>query len=93
MGARIKEQLLTEFGSRTECSPPTRRFLPTYLFFDRTGPTEDIWYYEHPLPEGRKNYTKTKLLRFNDCISLRTPTLRYARISSAASGRVGLPSL
>ncbi|MBU0569051.1 SAM-dependent methyltransferase, partial [bacterium] len=33
------------------------------LFFDRNGPTKGIWYYEHPLPEGRKNYTKTKPLR------------------------------
>jgi type I restriction enzyme M protein len=40
------------------------------LFFDRSGPTEGIWYYEQPLPEGVKNYTKTKPMRyeeFEDC--------------------------
>jgi type I restriction enzyme M protein len=41
------------------------------LFFDRSGPTEDIWYYELPLPEGRKQYTKTQPLQyeeFKDCL-------------------------
>lgn len=46
--------------------------IPTnLLFFDRAHPTETIWYYEQPLPEGRKNYTKTKPIQieeFNDCI-------------------------
>lgn len=36
------------------------------LFFDRSGPTRDIWYFEHPLPEGRKNYTKTHPLQFEE---------------------------
>lgn len=46
--------------------------IPTnLLFFDRSGPTKDVWYYEHPLPEGRKNYTKTAPIQFEefaDCI-------------------------
>ena len=33
---------------------------------DRFGPTEEIWYYALPLPEGRKQYTKTKPLRFTE---------------------------
>jgi len=36
-----------------------------------TGPTQDVWYYEQPLPEGRKNYTKTSPIQFEefaDCI-------------------------
>ena len=41
--------------------------IPTnLLFFDRSGPTKEIWYYEHPLPEGRKTYTKTQPMRFED---------------------------
>jgi type I restriction enzyme M protein len=42
------------------------------LFFDRSGSTEQIWYYELPLPEGRKNYTKTQPIQFedfSDCIA------------------------
>lgn len=46
--------------------------IPTnLLFFDRLGSTQEIWYYEQPLPEGRKNYTKTKPLQFEefaDCL-------------------------
>jgi type I restriction enzyme M protein len=47
--------------------------IPTnILFFDRSSPTKDVWYYEQPLPEGRKNYTKTQPLQFDefkDCIA------------------------
>jgi len=41
--------------------------IPTnILFFDRSGPTKDVWYYEQPLPEGRKNYTKTAPIQFEE---------------------------
>ena len=41
--------------------------IPTnILFFDRSGPTKEVWYYEHPLPEGRKNYTKTQPIQFEE---------------------------
>lgn len=41
--------------------------IPTnILFFDRSGPTVDVWFYELPLPEGRKNYTKTKPMQFEE---------------------------
>ncbi len=41
--------------------------IPTnLLFFDRSGPTKEIWYYEQPLPEGRKTYTKTQPMRFEE---------------------------
>lgn len=41
--------------------------IPTnLLFFDRSGPTKDIWYYEQPLPERRKQYTKTQPLQYEE---------------------------
>jgi type I restriction enzyme M protein len=41
--------------------------IPTnVLFFDRSGPTSEIWYYEIPLPEGRKSYSKTKSMQFEE---------------------------
>ena len=55
----------TNFNLHTVVRLPNGVFAPytpiptNVLFFDRSGPTNDIWYYEHPLPEGRKNYTKT----------------------------------
>jgi type I restriction enzyme M protein len=75
--ARIKEQLLKEFNLHTIVRLPNGVFSPytsiptNLLFFDRNGPTKEIWYYELPLLEGRKNYTKTKPMQFEefaDCI-------------------------
>ncbi len=68
--ARIKEDLLKQFNLHTIVRLPNGVFAPytsiptNLLFFDRSGPTKDVWYYEHPLPEGRKNYTKTQPLQF-----------------------------
>ena len=70
--ARIKEELLKEFNLHTIVRLPNGVFAPytsiptNLLFFDRSGPTREIWYYEHPLPEGRKNYAKTKPLRYEE---------------------------
>ncbi len=70
--ARIKEELLKEFNLHTIVRLPNGVFAPytsiptNLLFFDRSGPTKEIWYYEHPLPEGRKNYTKTAPIQFDE---------------------------
>jgi type I restriction enzyme M protein len=76
--ARIKVELLKELNLHTIVRLPNGVFAPyttiptNILFFDRSGPTKDVWYYEQPLPEGRKNYTKTQPIQFeafNDCIA------------------------
>jgi type I restriction enzyme M protein len=76
--ARIKEELLKDFNLHTIVRLPNGVFAPyttiptNILFFDRSGPTKDVWYYEQPLPEGRKNYTKTQPMQFDelrDCIA------------------------
>jgi type I restriction enzyme M protein len=36
------------------------------MFFDKTGPTKEVWYYEVPPPDGRKKYSKTKPMRFEE---------------------------
>jgi type I restriction enzyme M protein len=70
--ARIKEELLKDFNLHTVVRLPNGVFAPytsiptNLLFFDRSGPTREVWYYEHPLPEGRKNYTKTQPLQFEE---------------------------
>jgi type I restriction enzyme M protein len=75
--ARIKQELLTRFNLHTIVRLPNGVFAPytsiptNLLFFDRTGPTEHVWYYEQPLPEGKKNYTKTAPIQyeeFADCL-------------------------
>ena len=76
--ARIKEELLTDFNLHTIVRLPRGVFAPytgiptNLLFFDRSHPTKEIWFYEIPLPGGLKNYTKTKPMRFeefSDCIN------------------------
>ena len=70
--ARIKEALLREFNLHTIVRLPNGVFAPytniptNLLFFDRSKPTKEVWYYEHPLPEGRKNYTKTAPLQLEE---------------------------
>jgi type I restriction enzyme M protein len=76
--ARIKEELLKEFNLHTIVRLPNGVFAPytsiptNILFFDRSGSTKEVWYYEQPLPEGKKNYTKTAPIQFEefgDCIA------------------------
>ena len=76
--ARIKEELLKDFNLHTIVRLPNGVFAPytsiqtNLLFFERGGSTKDIWYYEQPLPEGRKGYTKTQPLQyeeFSDCVA------------------------
>lgn len=33
------------------------------LFFTKGEPTQEIWYYDHPYPEGYKSYSKTKPIK------------------------------
>ena len=67
-----KRNCSREFNLHTIVRLPNGVFAPytsiptNLLFFDRSGPTKDVWYYEHPLPEGRKNYTKTQPLQFEE---------------------------
>jgi type I restriction enzyme M protein len=69
---RGSKQLLKEFNLHTIIRLPNGVFAPytgipsNLLFFDRNGPTKDVWFYEHPLPEGRKNYTKTQPIQFEE---------------------------
>lgn len=66
---RIKERLLSECNLHTIVRLPNGVFAPytsiktNILFFEKGKPTKDIWYYEHPYPEGYKSYSKTKPMR------------------------------
>lgn len=66
---KIKEKLLSEFNLHTIVRMPNGVFSPytgintNLLFFEKGKTTEEVWFFEHPLPEGYKNYTKTKPIR------------------------------
>lgn len=72
VGARIKEQLLRDFNLHTIVRLPFGVFEPytpirsNILFFDAGAPTEQIWFYEVAIQDGRKKYTKTKPLRIDE---------------------------
>ncbi len=72
VGARIKEQLLAECNLHTVVRLPEGVFEPytaiptNLLFFDKTGPTEEVWFYEIRPPEGRKKYSKTRPMRYEE---------------------------
>jgi len=69
---RIKEKLLEEFNLHTIVRLPNGVFNPytgirtNLLFFEKGEKTKNIWYFEHPLPEGYKTYGKTKPIRVEE---------------------------
>lgn len=72
VGARIKEQLLNQCDLHTIVRLPDGVFAPytdiptNLLFFEKTGRTKDVWFYELALPDGRRKYTKTNPLQFEE---------------------------
>jgi len=69
---RIKEKLLSEFNLHTIVRLPNGVFNPytgirtNLLFFEKGKPTKEIWYFEHPLPEGYKTYNKGKPIQIKE---------------------------
>ena len=65
----IKKKLLSEFNLHTVVRMPGSVFSPytsittNILFFDRTGPTKETWFYRLDMPEGYKHFSKTKPMK------------------------------
>lgn len=65
----IKKKLLNEFNLHTIIRLPHSVFAPytpittNILFFDNNGKTENVWFYRMDMPEGYKNFSKTKPLQ------------------------------
>jgi len=65
----LKKKLLSEFNLHTVIRMPHSVFAPytsittNILFFDRTGPTTETWFYRIDMPEGYKNFSKTKPMK------------------------------
>lgn len=66
----IKEKLFKEFNVHTIIRLPYSVFAPytsihtNILFFDKTHPTEETWFYRLDMPEGYKSFSKTKPIKF-----------------------------
>lgn len=65
----IKKKLLSEFNLHTVIRMPGSVFAPytsittNILFFDRTKPTEETWFYRLDMPAGYKHFSKTKPMK------------------------------
>ena len=72
VGTKIKKQLLEECNLHTVVRLPDGVFEPytaipsNLLFFEKAGRTKEVWFYEISPPEGRKKYSKTKPMRFEE---------------------------
>ena len=67
---RLKKHLMEECNLHTIVRLPNSVFRPyasigtNLLFFEKGRPTEDIWFWEHRIPEGQKAYSMTRPIRF-----------------------------
>lgn len=68
----LKQELLDDFNLHTIVRLPNGVFAPysdinvNLLFVEKGAQTKDIWYFEHPLPEGYKKYTMTKPIQLSE---------------------------
>ena len=69
---KIKKLLLDECNLHTLIRLPSSVFAPytpiktNILFFEKGTPTQDVWYYEVPMPIGVKAFNKTKPMKLDD---------------------------
>lgn len=69
---RIKEHLLERCNLHTIVRLPNGVFAPytgiktNLLFFSKGEPTREIWYFEHPMPNDRKQYSKTRPITIDE---------------------------
>ena len=65
----IKQKLLSEFNLHTVIRMPHSVFAPytsittNILFFDNKSETNEIWFYRLDMPDGYKNFSKTKPMK------------------------------
>ncbi len=68
----LKRELLEEFNLHTIVRLPKGVFAPytsiatNILFFEKGKPTQDVWFFEHPYPEGYKSYSRSKPLTIEE---------------------------
>jgi type I restriction enzyme M protein len=99
---RIRQELLSDFNLHTVVRLPKGVFEPytdiatNILFFDRSGPTREVWFYEHPLPERRahlkgKSYSATDGLLYEEF----APMVEWwhSRIENSQAWRMSAESL
>jgi type I restriction enzyme M protein len=99
---RLKEHLLEECNLHTIVRLPNSVFKPyasigtNLLFFEKGQPTQEIWFYEHRVPEGQKAYSMTKPIRIEhlqDCVHWWGGPERAGRQQTDVAWRVTLDEI
>jgi len=69
---RVRKKLLEDCNLHTIVRLPNSVFQPyasvatNLLFFTKGEQTENIWYYQHQLPDGQKAYSKTRPIQLSE---------------------------
>ena len=69
---RVKEELMAKCNLHTIVRLPNGVFNPytgiktNVLFFEKGKATKDVWYFEHPYPDGVKSYNKGKPIHIKE---------------------------
>ncbi|WNV06570.1 class I SAM-dependent DNA methyltransferase [Candidatus Methylospira mobilis] len=99
---RLKEHLLEECNLHTIVRLPNSVFKPyasigtNLLFFEKGEPTQDIWFYEHRVPETQKAYLMTRPIRiehFKSCIDWWGGAARQDRQETEQAWKVGIDDI
>jgi type I restriction enzyme M protein len=102
VAARVKERLLAECDLHTIVRLPEGVFAPytdiptNLLFFEKTGRTREVWFYEIQPPESRKKYSKTRPMRFEEfdaCVEWWGSPSRESRVENEYAWRVAMAEI
>ena len=94
---RLKEHLMEECNLHTIVRLPNSVFRPyasigtNLLFFEKGAPTQDIWFWEHQVPEGQKAYSMTRPIRLEhlaDCAAWWGGARREGRVETERAWKV-----
>jgi type I restriction enzyme M protein len=94
---RLKEHLMEECNLHTIVRLPNSVFKPyasigtNLLFFEKGDNTNEIWFYEHRVPEGQKAYSMTKPIKvehLKPCVDWWGGAERSGRVETEVTWRV-----
>ena len=95
---RLKERLMEECNLHTIVRLPNSVFRPyasigtNLLFFEKGGPTRNIWFWEHLVPEGQKAYSMTRPIQLDhldDCTAWWGGAKRKSREECERAWKIG----
>lgn len=99
---RLKEHLLIECNLHTIVRLPNSVFKPyasigtNLLFFEKGSPTQEVWYWEHRVPETQKAYSMTKPIRLehlDDCAAWWGGPTREGREEGERAWKVSIDTI